>query len=117
MTLNNSEQERIATNEELNLIENFMGYENGELLHITWNALMPVVEKIAKLEIKFERIVEGEEKFFDSYFPRTFAMINSTTKEFMVRINRFPVHQSPSLIETTFQAVIEFIKWYNSQPQ
>ena len=49
-------------------------------------------------------------KYFDNYYPQTFAMINSETKESMVRINRFLLHQSANLIEATFEAVVEFIK-------
>jgi len=36
-------------------------------------------------------------------------MINVETKEFMVRINHLGLHQSNSLLEATFDAVVEFI--------
>jgi hypothetical protein len=80
--------------------------------HSNWSWLMPVVEKIAKLETT-EIIHNGEDSYFDSYYPRTFAMVNAETKDFMVRINRFSLHQSNSLIEATYQAVIQFVEWYN----
>jgi hypothetical protein len=87
----------------------------SEMLFATsWDWLMPVVEKIAKIETN-DKVYNGEDSYFDSYFPRTFGMINCETKEFMVRINRHPLHQSASLIEAAYKAVIEFIKWYNTQ--
>src|SRR3990167_8090384 len=83
----------------------------GLKYHNCWDWLMPVVEKIAKISMEDESIIRnGEDSYFNNYYPQTFAMINSETKEFMVRINRFPLHKSPQLIEATFEAVVEFIK-------
>jgi hypothetical protein len=83
-----------------------------------WNVLMPVVEKIAKIVTpETEVITNGDESRFDSYYPRTFAMLNAETRQFMVRINRFPLYQAGSLIEATYHAVVDFIKWYNSHKQ
>lgn len=84
--------------------------------HLSWDWLMPVIEKICKLEIADNVIINnGEDSFFDSYYPRTFGMINSETKEFMVRINRHGLHQSSSLIEATYSSVVEFIKHHNQK--
>lgn len=86
-------------------------YDEDLQFNLSWDWLMPVVEKIAKISLKDENITQnGEDSYFDNYYPRTFAMINSETKEFMVRINRFPLHQSSKLIKATFESVVEFIK-------
>jgi hypothetical protein len=104
------------------LIAEFMGYK--QLSAITdlsgyyneWNTLMPVVEKIAKIVTPENEIIHnGDESRFDSFYPRTFGMLNAETKQFMVRINRFPLYQADSLIGATHQAVVDFIKWYNEQ--
>lgn len=92
----------------------FMGYPEQLKYDTKWDWIMPVVEKIARIETK-DVIHNGEDSYFDSFFPRTFGMINSETKHFMVRINRNPLHQSQSLMEATYSAVVDFIKWYNQQ--
>lgn len=101
------------TTEEKNIvIAKFMAakIEPPHYFHSSWDWLMPVIEKIAKLEIEKEEIIHnGVDSFFDTHYPRTFAMVNAETKEFMVRINRFGLHQSQSLIEATHEAVVEFI--------
>ena len=84
--------------------------------HYSWNALMPVIEKIARIEIKDCPVINnGEDTFYDSYYLRTFGMVASESKEFMVRINRFPLHSSSSLIEAAWNAVVQFIEWFNKQ--
>lgn len=65
---------------------------------------MPVVEKITKHEYD-----NGE----DTAYLRTFGMLSDTKKP-MVRFNRCTVYEGTTLIEATYQAVIDFIKWYNT---
>ncbi len=74
----------------------------------SWDALMPVVEKIAK--IVYEEGFEDGERILDTAYPRTFGMINSETGEFMVRINRCSIFSAPTLIEAAWKAVVDFIE-------
>lgn len=73
-----------------------------------WSELMPVVEKIASLEIG-----EGNN---DHYYTRTFGMIDDKN-HFMVRINQHPLFRNETLIGATYEAVVYFIKFYNEQPK
>ena len=47
--------------------------------------------------------------------PRTFGMLNEETGQIMVRFNGFQLFQADTLIETTYLAIIDFIKWYNEK--
>ena len=72
--------------------------------HSSWNWLMPVVEKIIK---------DNMTDFYDE-----FDMCKSDT--FFVTIGSDGAYSSHgisknSLIEATWLAVVEFIKWYNTQ--
>lgn len=67
--------------------------------------LMPAVEKISRLKIG-----DGVE-YIDYAYPRTFGMLNADTGKIMVRLNGHSLHEADTLIEATFRAVIEFIKF------
>ncbi|MFN8296787.1 MAG: hypothetical protein U0T69_11365 [Chitinophagales bacterium] len=83
----------------------------------SWNALMPVVEKICRLKIG-----DGVETV-DYCFPRTFGMLNVHPSssfdteipdgKIMVRLNGHQLFKADTLIEATFLAVVDFIKCYN----
>lgn len=73
--------------------------------HTDWNWLMKVVEKISKTETP-----SSTEEQRDYHYPVTFAMI-SPENQFMVRFSQFFLHQSDSLIEATFEAVVETIQF------
>jgi hypothetical protein len=97
-------------------IGEFTYTENHLRYNSSWDWLMPVVEKIARCQTAEEEVVyNGEDSYFDNYYPRTFGMMDSQTKQFMVRINRFPLHKSKTLIEATWFAVVEFIKSFNER--
>lgn len=73
----------------------------------SWVWLMPVVEKICRLNI-------GDGKEYVEYaYPRTFGMLDDEGKV-MVRLNGFFIHHADTLIEATYSAVIEFIQHHNS---
>jgi hypothetical protein len=118
--------EQLAVTEDGNfLISKFMGftYPNREdnvwkisLLglhnyHEDWNVLMPVVEKISRIQCIWLNAIADET---DTYYPRTFGMLNSETKNPMVRFNSNQVYEAPTLIEATWLAVVEFIKDYQN---
>lgn len=110
-------QDRI--NKANRLIAEFMNYPNGKLFHgsfhpkhqfpfdSSYDALMPVLEKICRL-----RISDGIE-FIDYAYPRTFGMINQDTGQIMVRLNGHALFEADTLIEATYLAIIDFIKGYN----
>lgn len=70
--------------------------------HKSWDWLMPVIEKIGNHT--FDDVNEGEEP--ETAFLRTFHGN-------MTRINRFPLHQAETQIESTWKAVVEFIEFLN----
>jgi len=106
------------------LIARFMGYEipkqthrklnwivyegvfQAMQFHCSWNWLMPVVEKICRLKIG-----DGKE-FVDYPNLRTFGMLNEETGEIMVRFNGFVLVQSDTLIQATYMAVVDFVKYW-----
>ena len=71
---------------------------------ISWNWLMPVVEKILKTKL---------DKHVRQTF-KTFGMVDNKTGDFMVRFNGFFLHIDNDLIKATYKAVIEYIEHYNS---
>lgn len=76
---------------------------------LSWDWLMPVVEKICKLKT-------GDGKTYVEYpTPRTFGMINEETGQIMVRFNGFSLCQADTLIEATCLAVLEFVDlWFQA---
>jgi hypothetical protein len=76
------------------LVESFMGYADGYLSEwITWNDVMPVVEKIASVIIdeKKQRLIQS------------IQMIEMQTLGIMSRI------------EDVCERAIQFIKWYQTK--
>lgn len=78
--------------------------------HADWSELMPVVEKISRLNIDW-----NDATITDTYYPRTFGMLNPDTGLPMVRINSMCLYEGKTLIEATFLAVYNFIQWWNSK--
>lgn len=74
--------------------------------HDSWGWIMPVVEKIARIPLP------GATLNWESHFPRTFGMI-AENGQIMVRFNSCPVILADTLIEATWLAVVDFIRWYN----
>lgn len=73
---------------------------------ISWNYLMPVVEKISKYCYEEFKTNNGYKDVteYDYAYPRTFAMLNNSGK-FMIRINRMCLHEDEILIKATYEAI------------
>lgn len=84
----------------------------------SWEWLMPVVEKISR------HVYDEQEEEDDGFggkrvikytaFPRTFGMLSMEGK-IMVRFNRATLFEADTLIDATYQAVVDWIRWYNNQ--
>lgn len=79
----------------------------------SWEWLMPVIEKISKKQ--FTCNAGGKDEHTDTYYPRTFGMINQETKQFMFRFNTMFLHQSDSLIDAAYEAVVEILEVFESE--
>lgn len=96
------------------LIAEFMGYTNNYfyqsdqlLYHSSWDKLMSVVEKIENIEgaTMFNVTIEDTICDIKSRFPHKYGEI---------KINHSRTYQGGK-IESTYQCVVEFIKWYNEK--
>jgi hypothetical protein len=74
----------------------------------SWDALMPVVEKIEELEM--ELLPSYSTNNFCVSIRNGFCQIISG--DFMEEHDEFNIHSGGKL-EATYSAIIEFIKWYN----
>lgn len=78
----------------------------SELNYHSWEKLMPVLEKICRLNI------DNDNNIGFITYPRTFGMVNEDTGKIMVRLNGFSLHEADTLIEATYLAVVEYVKYY-----
>jgi hypothetical protein len=76
--------------------------------HISWDWLMPVIEKISKIPV-----IEATENS-DTCYPRTFGMLQDDTGLPMFRFNCCHLYVGETLIEAAWIAVVEFIKSENN---
>jgi hypothetical protein len=84
---------------------------NDLYYHSSWDWLMPVLEKISRITIEWE----NSDDRTDTYYPRTFGMLNEETGKPMVRFNGNFVHEADTLMEATYLAVVDFIKRQKEQ--
>ena len=74
--------------------------------HTSWDWLMPVVEKMELIQYEPK---DGDDSYnWNTPYLRTIAFN-------MVRINRQQLFQEETKIKSLWKAVVEFIKWYNTQ--
>lgn len=78
--------------------------------HRSWNALMPVVEKISKIPLPGDGTRPAEPH--ETFYPYTFGMLSPSGRP-MVRICANGLFEADTLIEATWLAVVDFIRWYN----
>lgn len=83
-------------------------YFHPDRYHISWDELMPVVEKISRI------VAYKDENQEATFYPRTFGMLSDEGKP-MVRLNACPLFIADTLIEAAYNAVVDFIKWHNEQ--
>ena len=74
-----------------------------------WSLLMPVVEKLCRLDIYYKPSCEGESTETFNPYPRTFGMRFEHGPELMVRLNNSSICYAKSLLQATFEAVSDFI--------
>lgn len=89
----------------------------GKILkyHFSWEWLMPVVEKI-------ESIKDPHDGFYGVYISSNSCCIQGTSLHMALSDPDYgPVYYDEVILETklesTYQAVIRFIKWFNSKQQ
>lgn len=80
--------------------------------HCSWSALMPVVEKISRIPLIGDGTRPAEPH--ETYYPYTFGMLNPDGRP-MVRIHASTLFEADTLIEATWLAVVDFVKWYSTQ--
>lgn len=82
-------------------------FEKELKYHSSPEWLFPVLEKICRTKI-------GDGITTVEYAcPRTFGMIDKETGEIMVRLEGHQLFKANTLIEATWLAVVDFIKYYN----
>jgi len=100
----------MKTEESNKMIAEFMGnMHDGDVIHeelydVSWDWLMPVVEKIEK-----NKYVDEFNINWDSLGEKHHCEITNTQKFTFETIRIY----ADSKIEAVYEAVVEFIKWYN----
>lgn len=81
--------------------------------HASWGWLMPVIEKISRIEFHREMQDLGDGKIeviIYTHYPRTFGMLNNETCKPMFRYNSGCVFEAETLIEAAWFATVDMIK-------
>ena len=90
--------------------------DNELRYHSSWDSLMPVVEKIEMSPVKRTEYIGGNSDYcnlktiWSSLSKECYAKFQSETDDKI-----FSSASSENKIEAVWEAVIEFIKWYNIQ--
>lgn len=79
----------------------------------SWDWLMPVIEKISKIEFhrEMQDLGDGEiETIIYTHYPRTFGMLNNKTGKPMFRYMSGSLFEADTLIEAAFLATVDMIR-------
>lgn len=91
-------------------------YSNGLYYHLSWDELMPVVEKIAKIPLHNpDGTVCAHPQ--DTCHPITFNMPTEDGKQVMFRFKGFSLHTADKLIDAAYAAVYEVVEYHNTQKE
>ena len=85
--------------------------------HSSWDWLMPVVEKIEDTLID---LVNDDRTYYDTIVTAEGSIcsrIEHCDKKYYVSFGHIYEFGGNNKLETTYKAIIEFIKWYNSQKE
>lgn len=80
--------------------------------HSSWEWLMPVIEKISRIEFDREEIglpFGGTQEIIHTYCPITFGKLNNETRNPMFRFYSCGLFEASTLIEAAWLAVVDFI--------
>lgn len=80
----------------------------------SWDWLMPVVEKISRIEFERRYDEDAEKWVIWTHRPVTFGMLDERGRP-MVRFYCNTLHFGDTLIQAAWNAVVDFIKWNNEQ--
>lgn len=93
---------------------------DGLSYHDSWGWLMPVIEKISNYRWPEYFVTtgkrEGDWEYEDCVYLRTFGK-RDNKGNYMVRLNASGLFYGKTLIEATWEAVVDFVKEYNSLTQ
>lgn len=78
--------------------------------HASWGWLMPVVEKISRIEFDRRYDEDNEKWAIWTHHPVTFGMLNERGQP-MVRFYCSSLFEANTLIEATYLAIVDFVKY------
>lgn len=119
MEIDLTDSHRLSLDENLNTVYNYaLKYENnfndeyfeGELcFNKSWDWLIPVVEKISNLK---HTITGDYFRVSINFFEGIHIFCHTSRKEI---IDIVQIKSSQEIIDSVYEGVVEFVKWYNKQ--
>ena len=103
------EHHKEKTIDEIYKLGNYTYLMENVIFNSSWDWLMPVVEKIEVLEVGNNKDLKDIFVILKKGTCKIYVQTNSTLDKFYYEEYYF----KGSLIENTYKAVVQFIKWYN----